>query len=222
MPNVSSALFWNTDGDACEQRGLVGRRKQQATWIASNLLITAAVFAENGDQFFDALGKLLRIQGLYFDRRPEDGYCDEGPIYWTKAGGELVLFFHNLERLFPGSTNDILSLPKFANIAEFPARTAYTEEYSGISMYIASPIILSPFYCWRTWRFPAYESAGEQRFDGWLHAEECQWHSQLPSNGEFIRDLCLCSSICRKKLGSPENSNLSRQSSSLDGWGSFE
>lgn len=180
-----------------KQRGhwWVAGSNNWATWIASNLLITAAVFAENGDQFFDALGKLLRIQGLYFDRRPEDGYCDEGPIYWTKAGGELVLFFHNLERLFPGSTKDILSLPKFANIAEFPARTAYTEEYS-VNFSDAGPrVTYHPallFIAGELGASPLMKALAEQRFDGWLSMlEECQWHSQLPSNGEFIRDLCL-------------------------------
>lgn len=80
-------------------------------WITSNVLFVALVLGDGS-----VISKAAKTLDNYVSLIGEDGGCDEGPLYWFKAGGKLVEAAEYL-RLLTGI--DITSNEKLKNCAEF-------------------------------------------------------------------------------------------------------
>ncbi len=95
-------------------------RNNWTPWCAQNLL-TAGICLLNDDRKLEELIRILtEAVKRFWDFYPEDGFCDEGVTYWTRAGSELIVFLHRLNTLLPGSAADICRTAKYYNIARFP------------------------------------------------------------------------------------------------------
>lgn len=60
------------------------------TWITSNVLYVVSVFADDRAIREHLVQKCLNSLDTYFESYSPDGGCDEGPSYWTAAGGSLL------------------------------------------------------------------------------------------------------------------------------------
>jgi len=45
------------------------------------------------------IGKTVKSTDFFVNQYPNDGGCDEGPSYWSEAGGKLMRFIHVLNKL---------------------------------------------------------------------------------------------------------------------------
>jgi hypothetical protein len=60
-------------------------------WINSNMLLTALLL-DNTAERPKMIEKAIKSADKFVNWYPEDGACDEGPGYWSGAGGELIRF----------------------------------------------------------------------------------------------------------------------------------
>lgn len=90
-------------------------------WICNNLLTSAlCVMDRTSDEFAVLLEKIFFGMEKFYGTYGEDGFCDEGFGYWTRAGAEIVAIAHRLESVFPGSAKTLIAEKKFAAMARFP------------------------------------------------------------------------------------------------------
>lgn len=83
-------------------------------WICSNWLASALLLERNEKRRQAGVHKAMRALDNFLDAYPDDGGCDEGPGYWSRAGGSL---FDCLE-LLHSATNGGIDLYKVPLIAE--------------------------------------------------------------------------------------------------------
>jgi hypothetical protein len=69
-------------------------------WIISNWLACLLILEEDREKRIAGIEKCVRSLGRFVDGYPRDGGCDEGPMYWTRAGGSL---FDCLDLLYQAS-----------------------------------------------------------------------------------------------------------------------
>jgi hypothetical protein len=94
-----------------------------ANWLASVLLIEA-----DEARRIASVAKIMRSLDRFITPYPEDGGCDEGPSYWTRAGASL---FDCLELLYSASGGkiNVYSDPKIQNIGRFVYRAHIARDY---------------------------------------------------------------------------------------------
>ena len=88
-------------------------------WICSCWLNTVLLLEKDKQKRTDAVAKILTVLDQYLNPYPQDGGCDEGPIYWGVAGASL---FDNMA-ILNMATNDafvyVYKDEKFKNIGKF-------------------------------------------------------------------------------------------------------
>jgi hypothetical protein len=97
-------------------------------WIVSNWLAGALLVETDEGRRRAAVAKSLRVLDSFIDPYPEDGGCDEGPGYWTRAGASL---FDCLELLHSatGGRIDVYGEPRIQNIGRFIYRVQIAGDY---------------------------------------------------------------------------------------------
>jgi hypothetical protein len=58
-------------------------------WIASNWLSIALIVEDDPGRLAASVYKIMRSLDMFINSYPDDGGCDEGPVYWTRAGGSM-------------------------------------------------------------------------------------------------------------------------------------
>lgn len=58
-------------------------------WINSNWMACALLIESDPDRRARAIHKILRSLDVFINHQPADGGCDEGPVYWGRAGASL-------------------------------------------------------------------------------------------------------------------------------------
>ena len=74
-------------------------------WILSNVLSSFLLLEKNPLRMKKAIAKMLAEITFYYDCMPNDGGCDEGPGYWTRAGASLFEFLDQLKIATGGKIN---------------------------------------------------------------------------------------------------------------------
>ena len=74
-------------------------------WILSNVLTVFLMGNVRRSQLEVGLRKMLTEINVYYDGMPQDGGCDEGPVYWSVAGAKLFAFCDLLYRATEGKIN---------------------------------------------------------------------------------------------------------------------
>ena len=59
-------------------------------WINTNVLHTALLSERNPERLTLLISKVFKSTDYFINQYPEDGGCDEGPSYWSLAGGKLI------------------------------------------------------------------------------------------------------------------------------------
>ena len=68
-------------------------------WVNTNVLMTALYSELAADSVGLIIGKTVKSTDIFVNQYPDDGGCDEGPSYWSEAGGKLMRFIHVLNKL---------------------------------------------------------------------------------------------------------------------------
>lgn len=98
------------------------------TWISSNCLTSALMLEKDEQRRQKLVYKTLMVLDNFINFYQEDGGCDEGPSYWSHAGGD---FFKNLDLLHNatnGSVN-IYDKPIVRNIGQYIYKVYIDENY---------------------------------------------------------------------------------------------
>jgi hypothetical protein len=97
-------------------------------WICSNWLTAVLIFEQDSSRRVNSVHKILRCLDNFLNPYPRDGGCDEGPSYWSRAGGSL---FDCLELLRSASNNriNVFGSPLIQEIGRFICRAYIHDQY---------------------------------------------------------------------------------------------
>ncbi|MGH2645036.1 MAG: heparinase II/III domain-containing protein, partial [Chitinophagaceae bacterium] len=87
-------------------------------WVNQNVLITALLTEENKSRLDSTVYKTMRSVDNFINQYPSDGGCDEGPAYWSHAGGELITYLELLRTSTNGKIN-ITDRPLICDIGRY-------------------------------------------------------------------------------------------------------
>ena len=93
-------------------------------WCACNILQAGIACLADPVELADLARKLNRSAARFFDCCPENGFCTEGPGYWTKAAVAFCQYLEVLDRMQPGAADALYASEKVRNMGEFGARAA--------------------------------------------------------------------------------------------------
>ncbi|HEX8608188.1 MAG TPA: heparinase II/III family protein, partial [Pedobacter sp.] len=116
-----------------------GKQNNWNIWINSNMLKVAAIAEQDSVIRTAMIEKIIRSSDSFVESYPADGGCDEGPSYWSAAGGCLGEFVTLLNRMSHGrltwNNNELIKNigsyiykvqidgRRFVNFADAPAST---------------------------------------------------------------------------------------------------
>ena len=102
--------------------GIVRRDLNNWTpWIVSNVMVAACAWGDDRLRLAALLERGMAMLDRYLAVIPEDGGCDEGPGYWSMAGGALLDCLALLERITGGRLR-LWDDEKLGNLLRFPMR----------------------------------------------------------------------------------------------------
>lgn len=113
-PNMARDDFW--------WMGLTPKRVNNWTpWICSNWLATELLLEKDPGMRARAVRKIIECLDRFLQTYEDDGGCDEGPGYWSRAGGSL---FDCLELLHAATRGriDVYAHPRIRAIGRYIAR----------------------------------------------------------------------------------------------------
>ena len=101
--------------------GLTRKVNNWNPWISSNWLAAVLILEENPARRARSVYKILGCLDRFLNAYADDGGCDEGPTYWTRAGGSL---FDCLELLHNATRGEINGFdnPRIKEIGRYIAR----------------------------------------------------------------------------------------------------
>ncbi|MCC7373172.1 MAG: heparinase II/III family protein [Verrucomicrobiales bacterium] len=97
-------------------------------WINGNVLTAALLLEPNQDRRIAIVHRALKSLDRFLLPYPEDGGCDEGPSYWSRAGGSV---FDNLDLLHSatGGKFDVFDQPLIQEIGKFIYRVHIADRW---------------------------------------------------------------------------------------------
>lgn len=118
-------------------------------WINSNVLMTALIIEDDGEKLGRVAGKVAKTLDCYLKFIPEDGGCDEGPVYWNQAG---LCVLENLWLLNMASDGKIncFGEEKIRNISAFFMKMYLTD---GKMVNFADARPVAPMYSASLYKF---------------------------------------------------------------------
>ena len=110
-------------------------------WINANWMVSVLLIEADEARRIDSVAKIMRSLDRFITPYPEDGGCDEGPSYWTRAGASL---YDCLELLYSASGGkiNVYNNPKIQNIGRFVYRAHIAGDY--YVNFADAPAIVSP------------------------------------------------------------------------------
>lgn len=87
-------------------------------WVNQNVLLTALLTEENNNRLDSTVYKTMRSVDHFINQYPADGGCDEGPAYWSHAGGELITYLELLRTSTDGKIN-ITNRPLICDMGKY-------------------------------------------------------------------------------------------------------
>ena len=100
-----------------------------AVWCGYNCLICSALLENNYKRLAIEIREFFRIVSYYAYCQDDDGFCSEGPMYYSKSSLKLFASLSFLDKLVPGAADKIFAIPKIRNIFEFLGHICITDDY---------------------------------------------------------------------------------------------
>jgi hypothetical protein len=97
-------------------------------WINSNVLNIVLFLEKNETRRAQVVHKSMQSVDIFMNSYPDDGGCDEGPGYWSKAGGSLFDYLDLLLRATDGKIN-IFNEPLVRKIGQFIYKAWIHDDY---------------------------------------------------------------------------------------------
>jgi hypothetical protein len=97
-------------------------------WIAASVLTTALLHEPDPNRRVQIVHKMLRSLDGFLRFHPPDGSCDEGPGYWSRAGGSLLDCLELLHSATDGKL-DVFAHPLVQEIGRFISRAYIGGDY---------------------------------------------------------------------------------------------
>ncbi|HET7898371.1 MAG TPA: hypothetical protein VFL47_11885, partial [Flavisolibacter sp.] len=97
-------------------------------WINANVLTVMLYTAQNADTVNLVLNKLCKSVDKFVNGYGDDGACDEGPSYWSEAGGKLIQFLQLLKSVSAGRL-DVSDKELLHNIGTYIYKTHISGSY---------------------------------------------------------------------------------------------
>lgn len=97
-------------------------------WICSNWLTAVLILEEDDERRILSIHKILRCLDNFLNPYPRDGGCDEGPGYWSRAGGSLYDCLELLQSASDGQI-DIFDRPLIKEIGKYITRVYISHPY---------------------------------------------------------------------------------------------
>ena len=98
-------------------------------WCGYNCMATAVQFEKNPEKLAKVLKKFYNTASIFTASYSDDGYCDEGAGYYTRAGAMLFRAIDLMDKLRPGSAAKTYQEPKIRAIFEFIAHVRLGKDY---------------------------------------------------------------------------------------------
>lgn len=87
-------------------------------WVNERVLLTSLLTEEKPDRISHTVYKTMQSVDFFINQYPNDGGCDEGPSYWSMAGGALIHYLQMLKSATGGSIN-ITNHPLICKMGEY-------------------------------------------------------------------------------------------------------
>jgi hypothetical protein len=97
-------------------------------WICSNWLTAVLILEDDSERRILSIHKILQCLDNFLNPYPRDGGCDEGPGYWSRAGGSLYDCLELLQSASDGQI-DIFHSPLIKEIGKYIARAYISHPY---------------------------------------------------------------------------------------------
>lgn len=138
-------------------------------WINSNWLSSVLLMETDPERRIAALHKIVRSLDAFLDVYHDDGGCDEGPGYWSRAGASLfdcLELFHSAS----GGAVDVYDMPLIREMGAYIYRAHISGpwylNFADASAKVAPDAVL-------VWRYgQRVNDAKMQAFGAWLAAGE--------------------------------------------------
>lgn len=82
------------------------------------ILLTDLLISDDASQRAKVAYRTMQSVDFFINQYPEDGGCDEGPSYWTMAGGALIMYLQLLDHATAGKVT-ITSHPLIKKIGDY-------------------------------------------------------------------------------------------------------
>jgi hypothetical protein len=105
-----------------------GRVNNWNPWVNSNWLTMVLLLERDEERRLKAIHKIMRSLDRFIDSYPEDGGCDEGPGYWSRAAGSLFDALDLLESASSGAI-DIYGEPLIRRMGHYIYRSYIRDRY---------------------------------------------------------------------------------------------
>lgn len=97
-------------------------------WICSNWLTAVLLLESDPERRVQSVYKILRCLDNFLNPYPRDGGCDEGPGYWSRAGGSLFDCLELLASVTDGEI-DVFDNPLVREIGKYIYRVYISDRY---------------------------------------------------------------------------------------------
>lgn len=87
-------------------------------WCNHNVLVTALLTENDSAELVNTVYKTMRSVDNFINQYPDDGGCDEGPAYWSHAGGQLIQYLDILTGASHGRI-DITGKPLIGRMGKY-------------------------------------------------------------------------------------------------------
>ncbi len=104
------------------------RMNNWTVWCNYNVLLTIMLMEDDPNKRKKGVYKTMLSVDRFLDAYEEDGGCDEGPSYWSHAGGKLYDYLNLLEKATRGKV-DVFGVEKVANIGKYIYRAFIADRY---------------------------------------------------------------------------------------------
>ncbi|HNY78781.1 MAG: heparinase II/III family protein [Sedimentisphaerales bacterium] len=105
-----------------------GRVNNWNPWCNSNWLVSALLIEPNEPRRVAAVAKIVRSLDCFLDAYEDDGGCDEGPGYWSRAGASLYDCLDLLHSASGGAI-DVYEKPLIQQIGRYIYRVHIADRY---------------------------------------------------------------------------------------------
>lgn len=116
------------ENDPEERFGWMGGGNNWCPWCCSSILGAAMYVMDDPQRLARIAHRLMQGVDRFISKYPSDGGCDEGPMYWGKASGAMLLFLELLYSRSNGAVS-IYDEPLIRKMGLYRARTQLDGEW---------------------------------------------------------------------------------------------